>query len=70
MDTKEFNIFKKKAMKFKMQGNHFFCWNCKNIPMRQIVDNLVKRQTILQQLYNESGYNGRENTYRQVANRY
>ena len=33
MDTKEFNAFKKKAVKFKVQDNHLFCRNNKNVPM-------------------------------------
>ena len=38
--------------------------------MRQVVDNLVERQTILQQLHDESGHKGREGTYQRVADRY
>ena len=46
MTTKEFNIFKKKAIKFKVQDNYFFCRNNKNIPMCQVVDNSIEQQTI------------------------
>ena len=35
-----------------------------------MINNLVKRQTILQQLHDESGHKGREGTYRRVADRY
>ncbi len=38
--------------------------------MRRVVDNPVERQTILQQLHDESGHKGRESTYRRVADRY
>ena len=38
--------------------------------MRQVVDDAIERQTILQQLHNESGHKRREDTYRQVADRY
>ena len=38
--------------------------------MRRVVDNLIERQTILQQLHDESGHKGREGTYRQIADRY
>ena len=48
LDTKKFNAFKKKAVKFKVQDNHFFCRNSKNIPMRQVVDDPVERINILQ----------------------
>ncbi len=68
--TKEFNAFKKKAVQFKVQDKQFFCRNSKNVPMRRVVDNHIGWQTILQQLHDESGYKGREGTYRQVADRY
>lgn len=38
MDTKEFNAFKKKAVKFKIKENQLFCRNSKNVPMRRVVD--------------------------------
>ena len=38
--------------------------------MRQVVDDPTVRQTILQQLHNESGYKRREGTYQRVADRY
>ena len=70
MNAKEFIAFKKKAIKFKVQDNHLFRRNSKNVPMRRVVDDPVERQTILQQLHNESGHKGREGTYRRVADRY
>ena len=70
MDVKEFNAFKKKALKYKIQDNHLFRRNSKNVPLRCVVDNRVERQTILQQLHDETGHKGRESTYRQVADRY
>ena len=70
MDTKEFNAFKKKAVKFKVQNNHLFRRNSKNVPMHRVVDDSVERQTILHQLHNESDHKGREATYRRVADRY
>ncbi len=38
--------------------------------MRRVVDDSVERQTILQQLHDESSHKRRENTYRRVADRY
>lgn len=38
--------------------------------MRRVVDNLIERQTILQQLHNESNHKGQEGIYCQVADRY
>ncbi len=60
IDTKEFIAFKKKAIKFKFQGNHLFCRNSKNVPMWCVLDDPVERQTILQQLRNESGHRMRK----------
>ncbi len=70
MTTKEFNLFKMNAIKFKVQDNHLFCQNSKNVPMRRLVDDPVERQTILQQLHDENGYKRREGTYQQVADQY
>lgn len=47
MNSKEFNMFKKKALKFKVLNNFFFKRNSKNVPMHCVVDNPVERQTIL-----------------------
>lgn len=33
MGTKEFNAFKKEAVKFKIQDNQYFCQNSKNVLM-------------------------------------
>lgn len=38
--------------------------------MRQVIDDLVEQQNILQQLHDESGHKRREGTYRRIANRY
>lgn len=70
MSRKEFNTFKNQALKSKVQDNHLFRRNSKNVPMRCVVDNPIERQTILQQLQDESGHKGREGTYRRVADRY
>lgn len=43
MDINEFNMLKKKAVKFKVQDNNLFCQNNKNMPMRQVVDNPVEQ---------------------------
>ena len=46
MTSKEFKSFKKQAFKFKIQDQHLFQRNTKNVLMRWIIDSLVKRQTI------------------------
>lgn len=47
INIKEFNSFKKKAFKFKIQDSLLFWGNNKNVPMRRVVNNLIKQQTIL-----------------------
>lgn len=48
ISTKEFNVFKKKTVKVKVQDNQLFCQNSKNVLKRQIVSNSTERQTIFQ----------------------
>lgn len=67
MNTKEFNVFKKKAIKFKVQENHLLCQNSKNVSMGQVVDNLTEWQTILKQLHDKSGHKRQEKTYQQIV---
>lgn len=38
--------------------------------MRQVIDDLIERQIILQQLHNKKSHKKQKNTYQQVANRY
>ena len=61
---------RKKAVKFKVQDNYLFYQNSKNMPIYWVVDNLVERQTIFQQLHDKSGHKRREGTYWQVADQY
>jgi hypothetical protein len=56
MSLKEFNKFKKKVLRFKLQKNQFFRRNSKNILMRKMIDDLEKRQRILKQLHDESDH--------------
>jgi hypothetical protein len=70
MSLKEFNKFKKEALRFKLQGDQLFRRNSKNVPMRRVVDDPEERQRILEQLHDESGHRGREGTYRRIADRY
>jgi hypothetical protein len=43
MSLKEFNKFKKKALKFKLQKDQFFRRNSKNVFMKRVIDDLEKR---------------------------
>lgn len=38
--------------------------------MRQVIDDPVEQQNILQHLHDESGHKRREGTYQRIANRY
>lgn len=44
---KKFNVFKKKAIKFKVEGNLLFCRNNKNISVRQVINDFIEKHTIL-----------------------
>lgn len=63
MSTKEFNTFKKKVVKFKVEDNQLFCQNSKNLLIYLVVDNPTKRHIIFEQLYDKSSHKGREDTY-------
>ena len=47
MNFKKFRKFKKLILQFKMQNNQLFKRNIKNIFLRRIIDDLVKRQKII-----------------------
>lgn len=47
MDTKNFNMFKKKTIQFEVENIYLLHQNNKNVQMRQVVDDLVKQRTIL-----------------------
>jgi hypothetical protein len=70
MSLKEFNKFKKEALKFKLQRDQFFRRNSKNVLMRRVIDDFEERQRILKQLHDESDHRDRENTYKRIADRY
>jgi hypothetical protein len=70
MSLKEFNKFKKKVLKFKLQRDQFFRRNSKNVLMRRMIDDLEERQRILKQLHDESDHRNRKDTYKRIADRY
>jgi cell shape-determining protein MreC len=61
MSLKEFNKFKKKAFKFKLQRNQFFRRNSKNVFMKRMIDDLEKRQRILKQFHDENDHRDKKN---------
>jgi hypothetical protein len=64
MSLKEFNKFKKKALRFKFQRDQFFRRNSKNVFMRRLIDDFEKRQRILKQFHDENDHRDRENIYK------
>ena len=70
MTLKEFNQFKKKALRYKVQDRHLFRRNSKNVPLRRVIDRQADKDRILQHLHDESGHRGQEGTYRRIADRY
>jgi hypothetical protein len=70
MSLKEFNKFKKKILKFKLQKDQFFRRNSKNVFMRRVIDDFEKRQRILKQLHDENDHRDKENIYKKIINRY
>jgi hypothetical protein len=70
MSLKEFNKFKKKILKFKLQRNQLFRRNSKNVFMKKVIDDLEKRQRILKQLHDESDHRDKKNIYKRIINRY
>ncbi len=43
MSLKEFNKFKKKVFRFKLQRDQYFRRNSKNVLMRRVIDDFEKR---------------------------
>jgi hypothetical protein len=70
MSLKEFNKFKKKALRFKLQKDQLFRRNSKNVLMRRVIDDFEERQRILKQLHDESDHRDKKDTYRRIADRY
>jgi hypothetical protein len=70
MTAKKFNIFKKKALKYKVQNRHLFRRNSKNVSLRRVIDDSEERFRIIQQLHDENDHREREETYRRVVDRY
>jgi hypothetical protein len=70
MSLKEFNKFKKKVLRFKLQKNQFFRRNSKNVSMKRMIDDFEKRQRILKQLHDENDHRDRKNIYKRIIDRY
>jgi hypothetical protein len=70
LSLKEFNKFKKKTLRFKLQKDQLFRRNSKNVFMKRVIDDFEERQRILKQLHDESDHRDRENTYKKIIDRY
>ncbi len=70
MSLKEFNKFKKKVLKFKLQKDQLFRRNSKNVLMIRVIDDFEKRQRILKQLHDESDHRDKEDIYKKIIDRY
>ncbi len=70
MTLKEFNKFKKKILRFKLQKNQLFRWNAKNVFMKRVINDFKKRQQILKQLHNKSEHRNKKETYKTIIDRY
>jgi hypothetical protein len=70
MSLKEFNKFKKKVLKFKLQRDQFFRRNSKNVFMRRVIDDFEKRQRILKQFHDENDHRDRKDIYKRIIDRY
>lgn len=70
MTFKKFNKFKKNALKFKMQNDHLFRRNNKNVFLRRIIDSSEKRMRIIEFLHDKSEHRDREDIYRRIVDHY
>jgi hypothetical protein len=70
MTLKEFNKFKKKILRFKLQKDQFFRRNSKNVFMKRMIDDFEKRQRILKQLHDENDHRDKKNIYKKIIDRY
>jgi hypothetical protein len=70
MSLKEFNKFKKKAFKFKLQKDQFFRRNSKNVFMKKMIDDFEERQQILKQFHDKSDHRNKKKIYKRIIDRY
>ena len=49
---------------------HLFKRVNKNVPLRRVIDIKEDRKKILKAAYEESGYRGKEKTYKRIVDRY
>jgi hypothetical protein len=70
MTVKEFRVFKNEILRFRVEREHLFRRNSKNVSSRRIVNRLKDRFRIIQKLHDESEHRDREDIYRRITDRY
>lgn len=70
MNKPQFNVLKKRAKHFLVEGNLLFRRASKNVPLRRVVDGPETRQAIIRNLHDETGHEGRDGTTNRIATRY
>ena len=70
MATREYNKFKKNALRYLVRDGELFRRGGKNTPIRRVVDDLDSRKEILQYQHDLLGHKGVESTYNRVSSVY
>ena len=70
MSDKEFDSFRKKAVKFLIEDEHLFRRASKNISLRRVIDCSEQRKKILRKLHDETEHREREETNSLLTARY
>jgi hypothetical protein len=70
MIVKEFRVFKNKILRFRVEREHLFRRNNKNVSSRRVVNRLKNKFHIIQKLYDESEHRNKKDIYRRITNRY
>jgi len=65
-----FKKWKNEALNYVVRGGHLFRRADKRNPIRRVLDTPELRQKVIKTMHHESGHQGKESTYRRVADRY
>ena len=66
----EFRSFKRNALQYAVLDGNLYRRAGKHVPQRLVIDSDERKAEILKELHNDCSHNGRESTYRQVADQY
>jgi hypothetical protein len=70
MTVKEFKVFKNKILRFRVEREHLFRRNSKNVSSRKVVNRLKNKFRIIQKFHDESEHRDKKNIYCRIADRY